>query len=116
MSQDRYQAEVMDERRKMDDETGAESEHITGYCEECGAQCTSVTHDFGIGLYEYWGQRCRDVNKQEVSPCCEADVIDALEYESQQAALPPHKRHGYAEQMAELRDYLFDAEREDKLN
>lgn len=35
------------------------------------------------------------------------------EWEEMQSALPPHKRDGYAEQMAEFYEYLFDSKREE---
>lgn len=44
------------------------------WCTECKKQCKGIVVDFGIGSYEYWGQRCVDTNKQLVSECCEAEV------------------------------------------
>jgi hypothetical protein len=35
------------------------------------------------------------------------------QWEEMQDALPPHKRDGYAEQMAEFYEYLFDCKREE---
>jgi hypothetical protein len=32
--------------------------------------------DEGIGSYEYWGAKGVDIRLVEVSPCCEADVLD----------------------------------------
>jgi len=44
------------------------------YCGECGFPCTATVVDFGIGPYEFWGQRSYDTNKQLVSHCCEAKL------------------------------------------
>ncbi len=35
------------------------------------------------------------------------------EWEEMQADLPPHKRDGYAERMAEIAEYLIDRKREE---
>lgn len=35
------------------------------------------------------------------------------EWDEMQSALPPHKSDGYAEQMAEFYEYLFDCKREE---
>ncbi len=40
---------------------------------------------------------------------------EVMSEEEMQSALPPHKRDGYAEQMAEFYEYLFDSKREDSL-
>ncbi len=48
--------------------------HIDGTCAECGAICTSITIDIGIGAYEFWGYRGTHIQYEEVSPCCEAEV------------------------------------------
>ena len=52
-----------------------------GVCNSCGEECTAVTVDFGIGPYECWGARGNDVQLEEVSPCCEDDVVDKEDYE-----------------------------------
>lgn len=44
------------------------------WCTECGQPCDVIEVDFGIGPYEYWGQRCVQVDIQQVSNCCEATV------------------------------------------
>lgn len=49
--------------------------HVTGICSGCGQEVTSVTVDFGIGPYEYWGARGVDTRYEEVSPCCESLVL-----------------------------------------
>lgn len=46
------------------------------FCQECHEPCDVTLVDFGIGPYEYWGQRCNDTNKQMVSDCCEATCLD----------------------------------------
>jgi hypothetical protein len=38
---------------------------------------------------------------------------EVMSEEEMQSALPPHKRDGYAEQMAEFYEYLFDGKREE---
>lgn len=43
---------------------------------------------------------------------CECALIEDDEYAAGQDALPPHKRDGYAEKMADHADYLRKAERE----
>lgn len=53
--------------------------HETFYspvCTECGKACDTKMVDFGVGVTEYWGQRSNDVNVQQVSNCCEADVVE----------------------------------------
>jgi len=52
-----------------------------GVCKSCGEECTAEIVDFGIGPYEYGSIRAVDVQLQEVSPCCEDDVIDKEDYE-----------------------------------
>ena len=44
------------------------------WCTECKQSCTGKVFDFGIGAYEFWGQRCVQTQKAYVSTCCEADV------------------------------------------
>ena len=41
--------------------------------------------------------------------------VSRQEWEEQQAALPPHKREGYAERMCEMADMRRKAEREERL-
>jgi len=48
----------------------------SGICEECGGECTAVEKDFGIGPYEFWGDRGVHVDMRLVSPCCEANVVE----------------------------------------
>lgn len=38
---------------------------------------------------------------------------EVMSEEEMQDTLPPHKRDGYAEQMAEFYEYLFDCKREE---
>jgi hypothetical protein len=44
------------------------------YCSECKNPCEPTIVDFGIGSYEFWGQRGNDTNRQWVSNCCEAEM------------------------------------------
>jgi len=46
-----------------------------GVCKECGEPCIPKTIDTGIGVYEYGDERAVDVALEEVSPCCEAEVV-----------------------------------------
>lgn len=48
-----------------------------GVCSECGERCCEVPIDIGIGQYEYWGYKSVHRDIQYLSPCCEADVVDA---------------------------------------
>jgi hypothetical protein len=69
---------------------------MTYYCGECRKECTVHEEDCGIGPYEYWGQKCNDVNMQLTSDCCDGEVFDDEEctveaswgdwYEAQEAA------------------------------
>jgi hypothetical protein len=45
-------------------------------CKQCGEPCEVVLVDFGIGPYEFQGQRGVDVNKQWASACCESEYVD----------------------------------------
>ena len=56
-------------------------ERLRGICMECGEEVTAITVDYGIGVYEYGSAREVDVKLAQVSPCCEADVVDEDEYE-----------------------------------
>lgn len=53
-----------------------DSDHIEGWCSECHQKCTSETFDDGIGAYEYWGTRGTHHCYVEVSPCCQADMLE----------------------------------------
>lgn len=44
-------------------------------CAECKQQCNAIEVDFGIGPYEFWGQRGVHINKAWVSSCCEAEML-----------------------------------------
>lgn len=46
------------------------------YCSECLEPCENVVRDFGIGRYEYWGAMCSDHDYQEVSDCCDGDLLE----------------------------------------
>ena len=56
-------------------------ERTQGVCSSCGEECTAVTEDHGIGVYEYGSERARDVRLSEVSPCCEGEVITQEVYD-----------------------------------
>lgn len=44
-------------------------------CASCGRVCKPTVVNFGIGPYEFWGQRGVDSNKQVVSDCCEDEIL-----------------------------------------
>lgn len=48
----------------------------TGTCTECGEQCVGKVEDYGIGGYEFWGQKGTDIQLCLVSVCCEAEMRD----------------------------------------
>lgn len=53
----------------------------TTYCSECLEPCYGEWVDFGIGPYEFWGQRSVDRQLAFVSECCEAGVcLNGAEY------------------------------------
>lgn len=64
-----------------------EAEHISGVCSKCGDKCESVSVDVGIGPYEYWGYKLVDRDIRELSPCCEAEVVDEPEEEDEPTAI-----------------------------
>ena len=45
------------------------------YCSECRRPCREVERNFGIGSYEFWGQKGSQDNWQWVSECCDGDVL-----------------------------------------
>lgn len=45
-------------------------------CSACGEVAAGTFADFGIGVYEYWGQRGVDRDVQWVSCCCEATLLE----------------------------------------
>lgn len=45
------------------------------FCSECLEPCKSVERNFGIGGYEFWGATGSDDNWQEVSKCCDGDLL-----------------------------------------
>jgi hypothetical protein len=49
------------------------------YCSECDKDCTVSNKDFGIGGYEFWGDKGVDVRMATVSDCCEAEAFDSRE-------------------------------------
>jgi len=48
----------------------------SGICSDCGDACTAVVRDFGIRSYEFWGARGTHHDYQQVSPCCEAEIVE----------------------------------------
>ena len=56
-------------------------------CSACGEVAEGAFVDFGIGAYEYWGQRGVDRNVQWVSRCCEATLLENTASKSE--ASPP---------------------------
>jgi hypothetical protein len=54
------------------------------YCSECLEPCQRDVVDYGIGRYEYWGAMFSDHNYQEVSDCCEGDLLDEYPEEEEQ--------------------------------
>jgi hypothetical protein len=51
-------------------------EPITGWCKECGKECTGKQVDEGIGPYEFWGAPGVHHDWVTLSDCCDADVLD----------------------------------------
>jgi len=51
----------------------------SGICSECGNACTATVIDDGIGPYEFWGERGVHHDYHQVSPCCEAEVVEGGE-------------------------------------
>lgn len=49
------------------------------FCSECLKPCDEVERDFGFGVTECWGAMSSHENKQWVSECCEADLLEDLE-------------------------------------
>ena len=56
-------------------------ERTQGICSSCGEECTAITEDHGIGVYEYGSERAVDVRLAEVSPCCGDEVVSQDEYD-----------------------------------
>lgn len=50
-----------------------------GICSDCGRACTATMVDFGIGPYEFWGDRGVHHDYHAASPCCEAEVVEGGE-------------------------------------
>lgn len=66
----------MSHRHFDDCDYDPDDDRRSGYCAECGEECTATVIDEGIGAYEYWGAKGVDIRLVEVSPCCEAEVLD----------------------------------------
>lgn len=63
-------------------------------CEECGKECEPVSVDFGIGSYEYWGAPGVHHDYQDVSPCCEAGMVEGGETVVRRSIHTARKDHG----------------------
>lgn len=48
------------------------------FCTECRRECRTQVVDFGIGAYDYGGAPRYDSQIEEVSDCCEAEVVDDI--------------------------------------
>lgn len=46
------------------------------FCSDCGKPANGTWVDFGIGSYEFHGQKGVDIREAYVSACCEADLVD----------------------------------------
>ena len=46
------------------------------YCGDCGEPAQEEKVDFGIGPYEFWGQKCTDTDVQWASACCEGKLFE----------------------------------------
>jgi hypothetical protein len=53
------------------------------FCSECLQPCDGVERDFGIGAYEFWGAAGSNHNWQEVSECCDGDLLEELPEEEE---------------------------------
>lgn len=50
---------------------------MTYYCSECRKPNPDIVErDYGYGVTEYWGATSCDVNIQQVSKCCEGDLVE----------------------------------------
>jgi len=47
-----------------------------GFCRECKKEVDVVIEDFGIGSYEYWGDKGTDVRLEPVCVECEEQMSD----------------------------------------
>jgi hypothetical protein len=66
----------MNHRHSDDCDYDPDDDRKSGYCADCGEACMATVIDEGIGSYEYWGAKGVDIRLVEVSPCCEAEVLD----------------------------------------
>jgi len=62
-----------DDRDRYED--ADDNDAVTGICDSCGEECSSICVDQGIGPYEYWGAKGCHHDYQNVSPCCEDAVV-----------------------------------------
>ena len=47
-----------------------EDTYLPYTCSACGKDCDATMQDHGIGTYEFWGARYRDVRIELTSECC----------------------------------------------
>ena len=55
-----------------------------GFCSDCKQECTGVPRDFGIGAYEFWGDKGVHKDVHIVSPCCESEVVETIDEDEQE--------------------------------
>ena len=49
------------------------------FCAYCKEPCEIAWEDVGVGYYEYWGRRGRDVKWIAISNCCSAGLLQTPE-------------------------------------
>lgn len=54
---------------------------MNGTCTACGQPCKVGIIDNGIGAYEFWGDKCVDIQLEAVSDCCEAPAVNSAQDE-----------------------------------
>lgn len=63
-------------------------------CSSCGLECNAVQVDFGIGPYEFQGQRRNHHDWQAVSPCCESPLVEGGNLKLKTAICRARKQYG----------------------
>lgn len=51
-----------------------------GYCEGCDKDVHVIVEDWGIGAYEYWGQKCVDTQYTPVCEECGREITGDVDY------------------------------------
>lgn len=54
---------------------------MNGTCKACGHPCKVGIIDNGIGRYEFWGDKCVDIQLEAVSNCCENTAVNDTNHE-----------------------------------